>query len=153
MLVSFLTFKRSRLAAILREYESNVRVLIEGVPIREDLQWRQRLMEIINFDIIEDNRQAICKIETLDWRATYRMLSDLYNKENARYRFNMLLAPLGSKMQTLGAWAFSVINPEVRIVTSTPSKHFPQKYSTGYRETFLIKDILVCLRHSLSGRS
>jgi hypothetical protein len=141
MLISFLTLKRSRLAAILREYESNVRVLIEGVPIRDDLKWRERLMEIINFDIIEDNRHAICKVETLDWQVTYRILSDLYNKENARYRFNVLLAPLGSKMQTLGAWVFASQNPGVRAVTSTPAKHFPEKYSNGYRQTFLITDI------------
>src|ERR1043166_8971758 len=45
MLIAFLTFKRSRLGAILREYEASVRVLIKSAPVRADLQWRERAME------------------------------------------------------------------------------------------------------------
>lgn len=141
LLIAFLTFKRSRLSAVLREYEANARILIKGVPVRQDLMWRKHAMEIINFDLIEDNKMSVSEVETLNWKATYDFLSGAYNADHNRYRFNILLAPLGSKMQTVGAWAFAIGNPAVRLVTSTPTQLFPKKYSDGYGQTFLVDDV------------
>jgi hypothetical protein len=141
MLIAFLTFKRSRLGAILREYEANVRVLIKSAPVRLDLRWRERAMETINFDLIEDNKNSIFSVETLDWQQTFAFLEGLYRATNNRYRYNFLLAPLGSKMQTIGSWMFATRNREIKVVTSTPARLFPDKYSIGYRTTFLIDDI------------
>lgn len=141
MIIAFLTFKRSRLGAILREYESNKTVLIKAVPVRNDLRWRADVMEIINFDLMEDHRNSMKPVETLDWRATYNVLRELYYANHANYRFNFLLAPLGSKMQTVGAWAFAFRTPDVRVITSTPAQLFKDKYSEGWRSTFLIDDV------------
>jgi hypothetical protein len=141
MLVAFLTFKRSRLGAILREYEANVRILVKSTPLRADLQWRERAMETINFDLIGDNKNSIFPLGTLHWKETLTFLRSLHKEANNRYRYNFLLAPLGSKMQTVGAWVFAVQNREVKVVTSTPAKLFPGKYSIGFRTTFLIDDI------------
>jgi hypothetical protein len=141
MLIAFLTFKRSRLGAILREYEANVRVLVKGVPVRSDLKWRERAMETINFDLIEDNKNSLFSVETLDWQQTYLFLQEIHSRANNKYRYNFMLAPLGSKMQTVGAWQFAHQHPEIKVVTSTPSKLFPEKYSIGYGNTFLIDDI------------
>lgn len=141
LLIAFLTFKRSRVGAVLREYEANVRVLIKSLPVRSDLKWRDRAMEMINFDLIEDNRSAIRTVTTLDWRDTYKMLYALYIENENRYRYNFLLAPLGSKMQTVGAWLFAKNNPRVKVVTATPAKLFVDKYSDGFGDTFLIDDL------------
>jgi len=141
MLMAFLTFKRSRVGAILREFEANVRVLIKSVPVRDDLKWRERAMETINFDLIEDNKSSIESVATLQWSDTFKVLQTIYNQDNNRYKYNFLLAPLGSKMQTVGAWVFAVKNPKVRVVTSTPARLFPEKYSEGCGGTFLIDDL------------
>jgi hypothetical protein len=141
MLMAFLTFKRSRVGAVLREYEANVRVLIKSVPLREDLKWRERAMETINFDLIEDNRSSIKRVTTLRWVDTYKILEAIYNENNNRYKYNFLLAPLGSKMQTVGAWVFSIKNPKIKVVTATPAKLFRDKYSDGFGDTFLIDDL------------
>jgi hypothetical protein len=141
MIVAFLTFKRSRLGAILREYEANKTILIKAVPVRDDLRWRAEAMNIVNFDLLEDHRNSIESVETLAWQATYRFLDCLYKKDHTQYRFNILLAPLGSKMQTVGAWAFAHRTPDVRVITSTPSELFTDKYSEGARNTFLIDDL------------
>lgn len=141
MLVAFLTYKRSRLSAILREYEANIRILIKGVPVRDDLSWRSSVMNIVNYDLIEDNKGSVYDVQTLDWKETCDFLQNLYNEHNNNYRYNFLLAPLGSKMQTVGACYFAIVNPAVRVVTSTPSKLFPEKYSEGWGETFLVDDL------------
>jgi hypothetical protein len=146
MVIAFLTFKRSRLGAVLREYESNVTVLIKAIPVRPDLKWRAEAMDIINFDLLEDHRNSIELIETLDWNATYAFLDRIYTRNHNRYRFNTLLAPLGSKMQTVGSWAFAFTTPEVRVVTSTPAELYRERYSSGWRNTFVIDDLPNLLR-------
>jgi hypothetical protein len=109
--------------------------------VRSDLMWRKRAMEIINFDLISDNKSSVYEVNTLDWRSTYDFLVKLYKSDNNKYRFNVLLAPLGSKMQSVGAWAFAERFKMVKVVTSTPKELFPDKYSRGWKDTFLIDDL------------
>lgn len=139
MLIAFLTFKRGRVGAILQAYEANLRVLIKSVPVRPDLKWRAKAIEIPNFDLLEDS--VIKELETLDWQATYHYLSQLYEAENNKYKFNFVLAPLGSKMQTVGAWLFAKERRDVKVVTSTPKRLFPERYSAGFGETFLFDNL------------
>lgn len=139
MLISFLTFKRSRLSAVLNRYETNARVLIEGNPVRKDLKWRKQALEIINFDLINENKGNIVMLPTLYWEKTFEYLSQLYKKNQARYRFNFVLAPLGGKMQTIGAWYFALKYPDVKVITSTPLKLYPDKYSDGYTRSHIIQ--------------
>jgi|GEM_PF-5791142 len=139
MLISFLTFKRSRLSAVLNRYETNARVLIEGEPVRRDLHWRLRALEIINFDLLGENKGNIVRLPTLSWEKTYHRLVNIYRTNRVGYRFNVLLAPLGGKMQTVGAWYFAVKFPDVKVITSTPTMLFPDKYSRGYSQSHLIR--------------
>jgi hypothetical protein len=138
LLIAFLAFKRSRLSCILNQYETNARILIKSVPVRKDLKWRERALDIINFDLIDENRETIVRLPTLDWVATYNSLRDLYIRNHTGYKFNVLLAPLGSKMQTVGAWYFAVNHSDVKVITSTPRRYFSMKHSTGYTDTHLI---------------
>ena len=117
----------------------NERILIKPTPIRSDLRWRSKALDIINFDIIDENRNSIFELPTLYWFKTYEFLKSIYNNERIRYGFNVILAPLGSKMQTVGAWYFAINNPSVKVITSTPRKRFPKKYSIGYGDTHLIE--------------
>jgi hypothetical protein len=137
MLVAFLSFKRSRLSSILNRYETNFRVLIGSNPVRKDLKWRKRALEIINFDLIADNNLLLEQVPTLYWRSTFDFLEELYKRDHNGYRFNVLLAPLGGKMQTVGAWYFAIQYPDVKVVTSTPVKLFPGKYSRGYLNSYV----------------
>lgn len=138
LLIAFLAFKRSRLSSILNQYETNSRILIKTVPVREDLRWREKALEIINFDLIDENKNSVVELPTLFWERTYGFLTDIYSNNYTGYRFNVLLSPLGGKMQTVGAWYFAIRNPDVKVVTSIPRKHFPKKYSIGYGDTHLV---------------
>ena len=81
----------------------------------------------------------------MDWHNTYKTLSGIYEKADRKYRFNAILAPLGGKMQTVGAWYFAVRNPEVKVVTSTPDSYFPGKYSIGFTQTHTFPWISIAL--------
>jgi hypothetical protein len=138
MLISFLTFKRSRLSSVLNQFETNARILIESVPVRRDLQWRRKALEIINFDLFAENKNNIEQLPSLYWETTYEYLKKLYRENNIGYRFNCLLAPLGGKLQTVGSWYFAVQYPDVKVITSTPFRLFPDKYSIGFTDTYAI---------------
>ncbi len=141
ILVAFLTFKRARVSAVLQAFEANTKILVKGLPRRDDLKWRAEAITYPNLDLIDDSE--IVTIDTLDWRETFFFLNELYERDNNKYRCNFVVAPLGSKMQTLGAWAFAKRNVDVMVVTSTPTRLFHDKYSIGHRETFLVDDPLL----------
>lgn len=141
MVIAFLTFKRGRVSAILQEYEANQRILIKSVPVRRDLAWRAQAIEVPNFDLLDDS--MVHEVETLNWRATYDFLCRLYEADNNRFKFNFVLAPLGSKMQTIGAWLFAKERSEVKVVSSTPKTLFHEKYSAGHGNTFIFDDLPV----------
>lgn len=137
-LVSFLTFKRSRLGAVLRHFESNRRIFVKPVPAREDLRWRIKALEVINFDLIDESDFEIVSLPTAEWRPTYEWLRKIYEENNNQYRYNFIVAPLGSKLQTLGAWRFAVERPEIRVVTATPKRLFRGTFSRGFGETWIV---------------
>ncbi|RIL08440.1 MAG: hypothetical protein DCC75_08900 [Proteobacteria bacterium] len=147
ILFAFLAFKRSRLSCILNQFETNARILIESVPVRQDLKWRQKAIEIINFDLIEENKNNLVQLTTFDWKKTSDLLAEMYYKDDIGFRYNVLLGPLGSKMQTVGAWHFAIQHPDIKVITSTPLQHFPGKYSIGYADTHLVPmDSIYALR-------
>ena len=136
-LITFLPFKRGRLSAILQSVETTVRIFVRGQPVRDDLKWRGDAVDIPNADLIDEGK--VVDVETLNWRKTFEFLENQYLENDNRFKYNFVVAPLGSKMQTVGCCIFAKSYPEVRLVTSTPKRHFPNNYSIGARETFLFR--------------
>jgi hypothetical protein len=138
-LITFLPFKRGRLSAILQSLESQKRIFIRGQPIRDDLKWRGEAVDIPNADLIEEG--TVVDLETLDWRKTFAFLEEQYHANENRFRYNFIVAPLGSKMQTIACGLFAKLHSDVRLITSTPKHHYPNSYSIGAGETFLCRGI------------
>lgn len=138
-LITFLPFKRGRLSAILQNLESKVRIFIRGQPVRDDLKWRGEAVDIPNADLVDEG--TVVDLETLDWRETFSFLEAQYKTNGNMFRYNFVVAPLGSKMQTVGCALFAKAYSEVRIITSTPKQHYPDSYSRGSRETFIFRGI------------
>jgi hypothetical protein len=136
-IILFPTFKRLRTAAILSDLEVNKKVFIVGSPVRADLEWRQRALRIINYDLIDEDTDVIVAVETLSPVACYNKLDELIQEGVACPRGNIIICPHGSKMQTVGVWRFCMDNPDVRVVLAHPKEFFDKKYSIGYRDTFV----------------
>ncbi len=138
LLIGFLTFKRSRLRCILEQIEFPVKIFIAGKPNRTDLQWRKELLMRINHDNIEQATEPIVELETLCPVATFKKLIEISFINDRYFKYNIYLAPLGSKMQTIGAFFFWNYFKSAAIIFSKPQKYFPKTFSEGARETFVI---------------
>lgn len=147
-LIAFLPFKRARLGVLLEQISASERQLIVGQPLRSDLRWRAELLKRVHFDLINDGASKLHSLCTLDAYACLDFLEELYNNEEQqiKYRYNFVLAPLGSKMQKIACWAFGRRNPNICIVASNPVTTFSDYYSKGFGETFLLSDA-----HNLVG--
>jgi hypothetical protein len=139
MLISFFAFKRARLQLLMQEFEFEKKIFILGNPIREDLQWRKRCMEIINWDIIRKTPGAVYRLPTLYPKAVDEFLESQVYGSGDFARYNVLLSPLGSKMQTVGCFSFWRRHKEIGIVFSHPRKFYPPSYSQNARETFIVE--------------
>ncbi len=146
-LIAFLPFKRSRLGAVLQEIAAAKRLLIAAEPVRSDLAWRTKALKEINRDIIQDNSSEIIDLSTLSIKDTLFMLENKLNEDSNRYRYNFVIAPLGSKVQKVACWIFSVQNPRISVLSSTPCEMYFDSYSKGFRDTFISKDF----QYYLSG--
>lgn len=140
-LIAFLAFKRSRLGAILQELAASKRVLIAGSPPRIDLAWRSEAIRAINSDLIQTNSDEVIDLDTLCPETTLRELRRIYLEDDNRYRYNFVVAPLGSKMQKVACWMFGIFHPNVAMLSASPTKIFDDKYSVGSGETFVAHDV------------
>ena len=144
LLVSFFPFKRSRLHLLLQTLEVERKMFILGEPVREDLKWRHAFMRIANWDMIRRNKGSVVALPTLYPDQTRDFLESAIYVKGLHLNYNVVLAPLGSKMQTVGAFLFWRNHPEVTIVFTHPKRFFKEAYSDGYRETFVIPASDLC---------
>ena len=148
VLISFLAFKRSRLMAILNSFEFSRRIFIRSKPVREDLSWRYDLQTVINFDILDSRSSDIHNLSTLDPVLTFieleKIISIVHPGTNVSVYdiFNIYFSPLGSKMQTVGSYYFWKKFNDITLVFSQPNQYYPDKFSKGFRDSFLFDPIL-----------
>ena len=137
VLIGFLTFKRSRLQTILNAYEFSARRFIISEPVRSDLKWRKQLLETVNYDLIKTSPIPVVKIPTMPLHEVISKLNQIVQEEEMK-KNNIYLAPMGSKIQTLGCFSLWRTNPNITVVFSQPKKYFPEYFSKGYRNTFSV---------------
>lgn len=138
MLLSFFTFKRSRLQILLQELEVERKVFILSEPIRDELKWRKEFMEIANLDLIQKNIPNVKTLNTLEPINVIDFFNEVTYKNKEYSRYNLILAPLGSKMQTIGSYFYWRQHPEISVIFSQPKTYSKDKYSESYRDTFVI---------------
>ena len=138
VLIGFLAFKRSRIQSILSSYEFSVRIFILSRPVRQDLRWREELMEIINMDILKRRPSTVLNLATLNPFQTYGLLDKQIIENPDCQKSNIYLAPLGSKMQTVGSFLLWKKYPDISVIFSQPNEYFKESFSEGWRDTFVV---------------
>jgi hypothetical protein len=146
-LVAFLPFRRARLQLVLEELDVEDRFFVIGQPARDDLRWREQLLEVENFDSLEG--AVVAKISTLDWRETFNILCKGPGDVNKRGRNNVVLVPLGSKLQTVSCFAFWIHHQDVGIVFSQPKTYYHEKYSSGWGTGYVIPDFFKAITRTI----
>ena len=128
-LIAFPSLDEHHLIALQTELQPSRVSLIEGVPPGEQNRWRRDCIAKVNrlAEIrVAERRQT----STLDYRETLNCLLDLYARHAIRER--LLLAPTGSKMQTVAVGIFRTFVPDVQIVYPTPRGfRQPDDYTHG----------------------
>jgi len=140
-LLAFLPFKRSRLGAVLQEIAAAKQLLIVGKPVRSELSWRTAALKEINRDIIQESDSNIVELSTLSIDDTLQMFENHLDENGNRYRYNFIIAPLGSKVQKVACWIFATRNPRISVISSTPLEIYPESYSTGFIDTFVSQNV------------
>ena len=146
-LVAFLPFRRARLQLVLEELDVEDRFFVIGQPARDDLRWREQLLEVENFDLLEG--ADVVKISTLDWRETFYILCKGPGDVSVRGRNNIVLVPLGSKLQTVACFAFWIHHQDVGIVFSQPKTYYYEKYSSGWGTGYVIPDFFKAIARAI----
>jgi hypothetical protein len=141
LLIAFDSFNEALCQALVNVINPARFVLINGRPPRNELGWREDATAHVHqrlrreWSIEKDNDPAKVT-STLWYQETYQLLVDLYWKFSDRHR--IILAPTGSKMQTIGCYLLRAVHDDVHMEYPTVQGFFADKYSTGVRETWIV---------------
>ncbi len=137
LLIAFDSFNEALCQALVNVIKPSRFILINGRPPRGELKWREEATAYVHQFLrrewtIEDDNNPIKVTSTLYYNETYELLTSLYWKFSGTHR--IILAPTGSKMQTIGSYLLRSIHDDIHIEYPTVQGFFADKYSTGVRE-------------------
>ncbi len=135
-LITFPSFNRTQLQALISEVQPTFVNVVDGMPPRDENKWRLQAIRRCNIKTIGSiaNLEEIT-LNTLDYRETLGFLLDVYNKRSAFDR--LVIAPTGSKMQAVSVGLFRAFMDDVQIVYPTPQTFpEPERHTEGVREIY-----------------
>jgi hypothetical protein len=138
--IAFPTFKPERIRAILADIDPSLRlrpdnrvIWLVGKPHLQEDWWRADVQRSIN----EIPASAPChEVDTFDYKKTLEALERVYEPLDCNYLVN--IAPLGSKMQSLGVMLFWLVHPEIGLYFASPREFNTEQYSEGCKGTWSI---------------
>lgn len=136
-LISFLSFKPARLQALLNFQDFRDMRFIAGIPRLKENFWRLEAQKEINRVLTTGG--SVTELTTFGYRNTIVELKELLFNEEARliYNYDINLAIIGSKLQTLGCYIVANLLPSITIVTSSPQKYFSAAFSESYGQSWI----------------
>jgi len=135
-LVVFPSFNIDQLVALRGEAQPSQYTFIHGIPHLKKDSWRQDVIKRLNHTDQILRHFDVCA-STLDYRETLDNLFDIYEKCATMER--IIVAPTGSKMQTVAVGIFRTYMDDIQIVYPTPSTFAePERYTSGIRSTYLL---------------
>jgi len=135
--VAFMSFNEELTQALLNSVYPSRLFLINGRPPK--LRWREQATAWIHDKLRQEwgeqdnpiqDGLPVRVVSTRNYRDTVHMLLNLYWRLAEDYR--ILLAPTGSKMQTVGCYFARALHPDIHIEYPTPSGYM-NPYSTRNR--------------------
>lgn len=127
-LIAFPGFDAHHLTALRSELQPSRFTFLEGIPPSAENAWRRDFIARINrLDESDGERR---RASTLDYAETLDLLLELYRDHSLRDR--LLVAPTGSKMQSVAVGIFRAFMRDVQIVYPTPQIFIsPENYTVG----------------------
>jgi hypothetical protein len=137
-------FRKERALAIIHKIDpslirtpgDNV-IWLVGIPHLEGNRWRMKAMREINeLDQLPHSGARQIEVSTFDYRDCLASLERIYAERVTKFRF--WLAPMGSKLQALGAALFCYRRLDVKVVFAVPREYNAKQYSEGCRSSWFI---------------
>ena len=135
-LISFPTFDYVQLSNLVQEIQPTHNDVIHGVPPSREMSWRTAAIEHLNEPTIRAlQRVTIHSVSTLDYRDTLDLLLQLYGNYSVFDR--IVIAPTGSKMQSVAIGILRGTLADLQIVYPTPLKFVdPDRYTEGVKQIY-----------------
>lgn len=135
-LIAFPTFNPTQFAALCSEINSSFFTVVHGVPPLPENAWRaDAIRRLNNIDSLRHPEEF--RTSTLDYRETVKLLVELYQRHGDRQK--LVIAPTGSKMQSLAVGIFVGIAHDVQVVYPAPRLFLePDNYTKGVRALYAL---------------
>lgn len=135
IMVAFSTFNYQELMALLNEVTSERLIVLEGKPHDDSDDWRLDAIKWINRKI--DDYISIDRIvlSTFDYIETLKTFENIYEEYGDTHK--LIVAPTGSKLQSVGVFLFKQIHPDTQLVYPV-TKRFSDEYTLGHKALWSI---------------
>ena len=135
-LICFPSVDAHHIIALRAEIQPSRLTFIEGIPPSPHNRWRQKVVSSVNR--LDQIREAeVFGTSTLDYLETLDCLLKLYAAHSVSER--ILIAPTGSKMQTVAVAIFRSFIEDVQIVYPTPRGYCsPDNYTRGIGQMHML---------------
>jgi len=133
-LVAFPSFNTDQLIALRNELQPSRETIIHGVPPDPQNRWRTDAISKLNH-LERPNGEEIYYTSTLDYRETLDRLLQIYANHGAAER--ILVAPTGSKMQSVAVGLFRAFVKDVQVVYPTARDYTSRtNYTRGVKQLY-----------------
>jgi hypothetical protein len=135
-LITFPSFNIDQLASLRGEIQPSHFSFLHGIPPSSENAWRPEAIKKLNHIEKIRNREDL-ETSTLDYKETLKRLLKIYQQYGDIER--IVIAPIGSKMQTVAVGIFRTFMNDVQVVYPTP-KEFPspQSYTIGVKNIYML---------------
>ena len=137
-LVAFPSFAHEQLSNLIQELQPTYTEFVYGIPPDQENEWRKDAINTLNrLTLAEFRGKKEHNASTLDYRETLHTLLQIYAERSMFDR--LVIAPTGSKMQTVAVGLFRSVLHDVQIVYPTPQTFpEPDKYTLGLRQLYQV---------------
>lgn len=133
-LIAFPSFNPDQLSSLRGEMQPSYFSFIHGIPPLPENSWRLEAIKSLNHIGKILNREDK-ETSTLYYQETLDCLLEIYNSYSDIER--IIIAPTGSKMQTVAVGIFRTFMNDVQVVYPTPRRFpSPHKYTRGTKDIY-----------------
>lgn len=135
IMVAFQTFNHRDIMALLNEIMPQQLISFEEKPHEEHNEWRLEAIRWVNRKVEEYITTKTHILSTFNYTDTVNNLEQIYIDFCDTHK--MVVAPTGSKLQTVAVFLFKQIHPDVQLIYPVTRK-FTEKYTQGYKALWRI---------------
>jgi hypothetical protein len=130
-------YERHRSEGVVDQINPNKLVIVYPRPARQSLQWRVLMARGLHASLAGTRQVSEEEVQTLGVGDSLDLITTYY--EMLFDNHNIVIAPIGSKMQTVAAFLAWERFRDIQIVYPVPVSYLPRRFSRGVGTTFWLR--------------